>query len=29
MLELLAAKHSGEGRAPRCLGVADYLDALG
>jgi hypothetical protein len=28
MLELLAAKHAAEGRAPRELGVVDYLDVL-
>lgn len=28
MLELLAAKHAGEGRAPREYGVRDYLDVL-
>ena len=29
MLELLAAKHAEEGRAPRRWGVSDYLEALG
>jgi hypothetical protein len=29
MLELLAAKHAGEGRAPREYGIRDYLEVLG
>jgi hypothetical protein len=29
MLELLAAKHAGEGRAPREYGIPDYLEVLG
>lgn len=28
MLELLAAKHAGEGKSPRELAVADYVEAL-
>ncbi|MEM7160153.1 MAG: hypothetical protein AAF799_45365 [Myxococcota bacterium] len=28
MLELLAAKHAGEGRSPRHFGLADYVEVL-
>jgi hypothetical protein len=28
MLELLAARHNGEGRSPREYGLEDYLHAL-